>query len=371
LLYFDGHARTQDTVPFRFAVHAPVGRRPAARLYLTGDAAALGAWRPDGLALARGKDGVFRATVALPRGATVQYKVTRGTWQTVERDVHGTDIANRTVVVEGADSVEINVERWAEPRSTRGGRIREHRVAGRAVYVYVPPDYGKNARQRYPVLYMHDGQNLFDAATAAFGIEWRVDDTANRLIRAGRIEPLIVVGIQNASDRGKEYAAPFGARAGHADAYAHFLLNAVKPLIDRRYRTRPDRENTAVGGASLGGNVSLYIAASHPDRFAMCAALSPSVWYQGDRFVRHVAKALRPAKQRVHVLVGTAEGKSVKACEDYVRGARKLVAALQKRGFGAARMRYREVEGGRHNEADWSEQMEEVLLFLFGTPRAE
>jgi predicted alpha/beta superfamily hydrolase len=253
------------------------------------------------------------------------------------------------------------------PRSTRTGDVRDHPAFGsgilgneRDVTVYLPPGY-KRSKRRYPVLYMQDGQNVFDAATSAFGVEWCVDEAAESLIGRRRIEPMIVVAIDNTPDRKIEYSAPIGRNRGHADSYGRFLVEELKPFIDQTYRTC--REGTAVAGSSLGANVALYVASRYPQLFSGCAALSPAIWWQGDGLVREVAAAI--GAQRIAVFVGTHEGPNPKARRHYVQGARRLVRALRSEG---RRVRYREVRGGGHNEADWARQVPAMLRHLF--PRA-
>jgi enterochelin esterase-like enzyme len=253
---------------------------------------------------------------------------------------------------------------FARPPPTRTGDVREHAAFGseilgneRTVTVYLPPGY-RRSKRRYPVLYMQDGQNIFDAATAAFGIEWCVDETAESLIERRRIEPLIVVGIDNTPDRKIEYSAPIGRNRGHADSYGRFLVEELKPFIDRTYRT--SRDGTAIAGSSLGANVALYVASRYPQLFTGCAAFSPAIWWQGDGLVREVAAGV--GAERIAVFVGTDEGPNPKARRHYVQGARRLVRALRAEGLA---VRYREVRGGGHNEADWARQVPAMLRHLF------
>src|SRR5215213_8100519 len=169
--------------------------------------------------------------------------------------------------------------RVAEPLPSHGD-FRFHRQFAsrrlgnkRTLCVYLPPGYFLRPQQRYPVLYLHDGQNIFDASTAAFGVEWGAADTADRLIGEGRITPLIIVGIYNTPERMDEYTPhrdPQRRVGGRGLHYARFVADEVKPFIDHQYRTLAGREYTAVAGSSLGGLISLAIAWQHRDRFGMC-----------------------------------------------------------------------------------------------------
>lgn len=225
-----------------FVVTVPSGTPPGDSIYIAGGDPALGSWSPTGVRLERGADGKHRARVELPRGAEVEFKVTRGSWGTVEKDAAGAEIANRRIKLSGDQRVEVVVATWesgggprpaasgsgSPPRrpSSASARVRVHsgfhsQVLGneRVITVWVPPGYEESA-ERYPVFYLHDGQNLFDAATAAFGFEWRADETAERLVAAGRIRSVLLVGIANTPARIDEYTPwpdPKLARGGKGD----------------------------------------------------------------------------------------------------------------------------------------------------------
>src|SRR5262249_43850872 len=149
----------------------------------------------------------------------------------------------------------------------------------RDVLVYLPPGYEKERQKRYSVFYLNDGQNLFDGATAFVpGQEWHVDETAESLISSGKVDPLIIVGIDNAgNDRVNEYTpvADEKYKGGRADLYGRMLVEELKPFIDSTYRTRKDAGHTGIGGSSLGALVSLYLGFKYPDVFRKVAALSP------------------------------------------------------------------------------------------------
>ena len=153
----------------------------------------------------------------------------------------------------------------------------------RDVLVWLPPGYDTESDHRYPVLYMHDGQNLFDPETAfQKGEHWRVGETAAELIAAGQLEPLIIVGISNTGEeRIHEYTPTRDAwlGGGLAGDYGRLIVEDLKPLIDRTYRTLPDRQHTGLGGSSLGGLVTLHLGFTHPEVFSRLAVLSPSVWW--------------------------------------------------------------------------------------------
>jgi len=233
----------------------------------------------------------------------------------------------------------------------------------RDVLVWLPPGY-ELGDARYPVLYMHDGQNLFEPETAfQRGEHWRVGETATELIEAARIEPLIVVGIYNTGEaRLHEYTPTDDAKlgGGQADDYGRMIIGELKPLIDRTYRTQVDRDSTGIAGSSLGGLVSLHLAFNHPAIFGRAAALSPSVWWDRKTVLKTVRGARARPKLRLWVDMGTAEGR--RGLDD----ARLLKAALVGLGFlEGVDLHYAEYEGATHSEQAWSERVGPMLEWLF------
>jgi predicted alpha/beta superfamily hydrolase len=234
----------------------------------------------------------------------------------------------------------------------------------RDIVVYLPPGYEHESHKRYPVLYLHDGQNLFDRATAFGGVEWEVDETAEALIQAGAIEPLIIAAIYNTGEhRIEEYtptADPKLKKGGQADRYGRFLVEELKPFLDRRYRTRPGAEHTGLGGSSLGGLVSLYLGLKHPGVFSRLLVMSPSVWW--DRgYILHFVEGLRAKPStRIWLDIGTKEGKF---SPGHVRRLRDLLIA---QGWRLdADLKFLEAKGAHHTEAAWARRVGPALEFLF------
>src|SRR5277367_6599280 len=183
----------------------------------------------------------------------------------------------------------------------------------RRTIVYLPPNYEKHPNRTYPVLYLQDGQNVFDGETSFVrGQEWFVDETAEWMIRTGQIEPLIVAAIYNAGDsRIDEYTPTIDEslhRGGKADAYLHFLITEIKPFIDRQFRTRRTAINTAIGGSSLGGLLSLYAGLKHPNVFGKLAVMSPSLWWDREMILEQIGERDHFLCQRIWLDIGTEEG---------------------------------------------------------------
>jgi predicted alpha/beta superfamily hydrolase len=271
----------------------------------------------------------------------------------------------REAVLREAHTLSGRVERHPDFRSEALGGTRR-------VWVYLPPQYLFEPERRFPVLYLQDGQNVFDGATAFIaGMEWEVDEAAQKLIGEKRIEPLIVVAVDNGGERrADEYLPtrdPRVGQGGEADDYGRMLVEELKPWIDRTYRTRPGRESTAIGGSSFGAIASLHLGLRHAQTFGGIAAVSPSVWWDGQWVLRFVAGLPSKPDTRVWVDVGTREGPRA------VPDTRQLKGALVARGWQEGRdLRYVEAEGAEHNEAAWARRVPRILEFLFppATPPA-
>jgi predicted alpha/beta superfamily hydrolase len=233
----------------------------------------------------------------------------------------------------------------------------------RDLVVYLPPDYHSEER-RYPVLYLHDGQNLFDPETAYIrGMDWKVDETADALIRTGEIEPLIIIGIFNTGEHRIEEYTPTRDRklgGGHAELYGRMLVEELKPFIDERYRTLPDSHNTGLGGSSLGGLATLYLGFTHPEVFGKLAVLSPSVWWDNKAILKIIRETQPKPRLKIWLSMGTEESKSG------VRDANSLRDALVAKGWNEQDdLHYEVIVGAKHEEAAWAEKVDPVLRYLF------
>ncbi len=213
---------------------------------------------------------------------------------------------------------------------------------------------------------MHDGQNLFDADTAFLGNEWGLDERAEELIRAGQMQPVIIVGIYNAgSQRLSEYT-PFKdrrGRGGRAWLYGKLIVEDLKPFIDRTYRTLPEPENTGLGGSSLGGLVSLSLGLDYPGVFGKLLVMSPSVWWANRAILRQVLRLKHKTNQKIWLDVGTAEEQNVGI---HVNNVVDLCDALHAKGWRLnENLIFMRDEGAGHNERAWGHRSRLALPFLF------
>lgn len=263
----------------------------------------------------------------------------------------------------------------AERAPAPAGRVRLIRDFGsrilgnrRDVAVYLPPGYEEGAR-RYPVLYVQDGQNVFDPATAFGGVDWGLARTCDRLIAAGEMEPVIIVAPYNTAARTREYTpvSDAGYGGGEGDAYGRFLSDELKPFVDARLRTRPDAGSTAIMGSSLGGLISLHLAFTRPDVFSRAAALSPSLWWSEGRMARWTRRSPLPEpRPRLWVDMGTKEGDEPADHEANLQNLRAFNEALRARGWRmGGDLESHEIAGAAHHESAWAARAAWVLKFLF------
>lgn len=233
----------------------------------------------------------------------------------------------------------------------------------RQVTIYLPAGYDEREDRRYPVLYMQDGQNLFDAERAYVpGNHWRLQEAADQAIGERAAVPMIIVGIDHAGPGRADEYTPVRDRkhssGGRAADYARFLIEELKPAIDARFRTLANAASTAVGGSSLGGLVSLYLALKHPDVFGRAAVMSPSVWWS-DRAILADVEAYSGKPLRMWLDIGGREGLEA------LRDARTLRDRIQAKRWGEDALRYFEDRRGDHSERAWARRVRQALEFLF------
>jgi predicted alpha/beta superfamily hydrolase len=259
------------------------------------------------------------------------------------------------------------------------GDLRLHQFRSRVfknvrfLRVWLPPEYddAENAGRLYPVLYLNDGQNLFEESTAFGGVEWQVDETADRLIREGSVPPLIIVGMDNTGkDRLREYMPhrsmnPMMLRV-QGRHYPDFLMKEVMPFVERNYRIATGPENTGLGGSSLGGLIALYTVMARPGTIGRVLIESPSLWASGRQLIRE-SRSVRVWPERIFLAVGTAEAGNAERSQSVVDDVRELAAILRRAVLSEQRLRLEIRDGAGHNEAAWAERFPEALRFLFGS----
>jgi predicted alpha/beta superfamily hydrolase len=240
----------------------------------------------------------------------------------------------------------------------------------RLVRVWLPPDYDGWGATGYPVLYLNDGQNLFDPATAFAGVHWQVGETAARLIAEHKIRPLIIVGIDNTKDRAQEYI-PYKSRDprvlnAKGKCYPDFLQREVIPLIEERYPVLKGTENTGLGGSSLGGLIALYTQLAAPGVFGRLLIESPSL-FVANRKILEESRRFRNWPTRVYLGMGTRETGDAQKDAKIVGDIRELENFLHENGLDEQRLRVRIEEGASHSESAWAARFPEALEFLYSS----
>ena len=328
--------------------------------------------------LCRTDDGTWEVRLAVPAGTRVEYKLTRGSWETVEKGPRGEERPNRVVQV-GAEDVEVRlgVSAWADRvapapvgRTVSGdvtivdGFAAPELGGERRLRVYLPPGYAAS-RRRYPVLFMHDGQNLFDASSSFAG-EWEVDESLDALAREGRFEGLIVVGLDNAGEARLDEYSPWRDRqlgkGGRGDIYASFLVRTLKPFVDRTWRTLPDREHTGIAGSSMGGLISLYAGLRYPEVFSRVAAFSPTLGFAARMPMRYLRTARARLPQRLYLDMGGAESGHPTRDRELVELVRAAASTLEVGGF---EVRLVIDAPAQHHESAWAVRFPEAVTWLF------
>jgi predicted alpha/beta superfamily hydrolase len=242
----------------------------------------------------------------------------------------------------------------------------------RFLRVWLPPGYddNENSARRYPVLYLNDGQNLFEPSTSFTGVEWQVDETADRLIREEQVPPMIIVGIDNAGkERFREYMphrsmSPMMLRV-QGNRYPNFLMKEVMPFVARNYRVASGPENTGLGGSSLGALISLYTVAVHPGWFGRLLIESPSLWASNRQMIKD-SRTIKQWPERIFLATGTAEAGREERDRSVVDDVRELAAIFRRAGLDDRRLRLVIDEGATHHESAWARRFSDALSFLFG-----
>ncbi|HEY3929629.1 MAG TPA: alpha/beta hydrolase-fold protein [Candidatus Koribacter sp.] len=243
----------------------------------------------------------------------------------------------------------------------------------RNLRILLPPGYRvmQNRHSRYPVMYMQDGQNLYDVATTPFGQEWQVDETIQLLWSEKKIAPMIIVGIDNAGEKRAEEYLPYRdekfspqVTQPRAADYARFLIEEVMPYVEQHYRVKTGPENTGLGGSSYGGLVSLYTVMQHPGIFGHLLIESMPLQIENGRLIQD-AEATKQWPDKIFLGIGTKETNSPAMAAEHVQWTLRLERALRQQGLGPDRLKYVAKQGAQHNEHAWAERFPKAMLFLW------
>lgn len=325
---------------------------------------------------------VWTKTILLQTASAIEYKFTRGSWESVEKDSLGIDVANRVYAVQSAnDTVRTFISRWGTGKriSTVTGHVEvindfpiSQLGKTRTLRILLPDDYHENLTRRYPVIYMHDGQNLFDDSIA-FNGEWGIDESLKTMFDENPEKAFLVVGIDNGPDRLSEYSPwPFDFRhyhsSGEGGQYAIFLAETLKPYIDSHYRTLTDPEKTMIAGSSMGGLISLYTGLTYPHLFGLIGAMSSTfsdvvVGQQLREFILS-EKIKRPEHLRIYLDIGTMESAETPP-ESEVKANQQVYELLKDVLPDGSVVILRIIQGGQHRESDWEKRFPHMVRWLY------
>ena len=334
----------------------PVFKTAAKTIFLAGD---FNNWNPADTAwmMKQGQPGQYQLIKNISKGK-YSFKATKGSWDMVECGTGGKDVANRDIAIEHDTTITLNIADWKDnypvQQKKHTASANVHIISEnfdmpqlgrqRRIWIYLPADYA-TSHKKYPVIYMHDGQNLFDEYTAGYG-EWGIDEILDKLPVK---DQCIIVGI----DHGGEYRIteydPYDSKygKGRGDDYVDFLAKTLKPYIDNNYRTKKDARHTTVAGSSMGGLISAYAVLKYPNVFGNAGVFSPAFWIAPDIY-KYAQQVKLPAKTRFYFVSGNIER------EGMVPDMLKMDTILLAKGLSVHNAPYTIMNGYKHNEQQWN-----------------
>ena len=361
----------QDKVRITLEVISP-SLTDTSRVYVAGNIDELGGWQPDKVMMDYSENKSWTKKIEIAKGTRLEYKFTKGSWATEALGSDSSVPQNSVLVANRDTTVSVTIFNWRDKFNFKvkgqiTGTVKYHKnfvlpgLKPRNIFVWLPPDYESNAKKHYPVFYMHDGQNLVDPRTSNTFIDWQVDETADSLIRNGKVEPFIIVGINNTDDRGTEYNnTPLG------ELYIKLIVEKIKPFIDKTYRTLADAKHTAVGGSSMGGLISMICAWEFPDIFSKAACFSPAFLFRDLDYAKVIQADKSPQKNLLVYIDNGGVG-----LEAVLQpGVDKMVDVLKVKGFEKGKNLFIFIdENAEHNEAAWAKRVWKPIEIFFGVKK--
>lgn len=351
----------------------PADTPPNATIYVAGN---FNNWNPSSTPMKNDGSGNYIFTVP-ETGGGLEYKFTRGSWNTAEGNAAGSSLSNRTATFTGSpQTLNLTIQSWeeqtAKKQSTAAANVHVLSESfpipqlnkTRKIWIYLPPDYEKSTK-KYPVIYMQDGQNLFDDATSFSG-EWQVDETLNRLFSEGDYGA-IVIGIDNGGDdRIDEYTPWNNAKygGGEGDLYMQFVAETLKPFVDAHYRTKAGKKFNALMGSSLGALISSYGGVKYSQTFSKIGSFSPAYWIVDKQFNDYIATSMADLSHtRIYFVAGSGESKTI------VSEIERVKNNLQKKGLRGKNTVVKIDAYGKHNENYWKGEFGAAYQWLFQTSK--
>jgi predicted alpha/beta superfamily hydrolase len=350
----------------------PTNTPTADFIYMAGS---INTWDPAAPAYKLTKIGNTWQIVLNPPTGLQEFKFTRGSWPTVEGNASGGFLPNRTYTYSGGlDTLNLTIASWEDLGGSNTGTTEENVQIydtdfwmpqlnrNRRIWVYLPPDYATTTKN-YPVLYMQDGQNVFDAATSFSG-EWEVDETLNDLHATGDYGCIVVAIDNGGSLRLDEYSPWLNTNyneGGEGDEYVDFIVQTLKPHIDSTFRTLPSREYTGVMGSSLGALISHHAATKYQDVFSKVGDFSSAFWFNPQIYDFTDSEG-KQANMKYYLLVGGNE----EASDEVVDQTVEMYDLLGDQGFTNSERNYQYRANGTHSESFWKQEFGDAYEWLFG-----
>jgi len=343
-------------------------------VFITGNNPVTGNWNPSFFKMKKVNDTTWSSEFYFDRQTNFEYKFTLGSWEREALNDDKTIPSNYKLKITTDTTLEYFVNYWSDgqrriPGGQITGAVNYHNNLGgkeilpRNIIVWLPPGYESDNNKRYPVLYMQDGQNIIDPQTSSFGNDWQLDENADTLIRKGYIEPIIIAGIYNTNLRGSEYGIN-----DTADLYKKFIVEELKPFIDSNYRTRKEKENTAVCGSSLGGLISFELAWEYPDVFSKAGCVSPAFNIDRYNYVS-IAGKYSGYKKPLQIYIDNG-GKGIDSLLQ--PGVDEMISVLESKGFEKGKdLFYEFYPDAAHSERDWAARVWRILIYFFGTEKGK
>ncbi len=358
----------EQTIRINFILNSP-DLSPDTAVFIAGGHEQLGNWNPGKIKMNYSGNHTWTYQITLNRPLSIEYKYTLGSWEREAANANGSALANFNAKITKDTTIKNDIYFWTKGGAKRTieshvtGKVAYHKamkgtgINDRDIIVWFPPGYETEKTKRYPVLYMHDGQNIFDPATSAFGVDWKIDETFDSLIRKKFIPPMIVVGIYNTPDRTREYG-----QGEKGKAYMEFMVRKLKPFIDSAYRTKRDAKSTWVGGSSMGGLISFMLAWEYPKVFSKAICMSPAFKISSIDYVKVVNQSTRKSNGQSFYIDNGGVG-----LESQLQpGIDEMIKALKAKGFRQNKDYFLIIDPeAKHFESAWAERFPEALLMLY------
>jgi predicted alpha/beta superfamily hydrolase len=339
------------------------------QIYITGNSEQFGNWHPNLIALEKTENHWWKI-FTFSKDELLEFKFTKGSWNTQALNKNGDIPGNHSLKVINDTTLIYIVNSWdirthmAAPQGQITGKVIYHEqmtfegLLPRDIIVWLPPGYKEKKDKRYPVLYMNDGQSLFDPKASYTKIDWQLDEAADSLIEKGEIEPMVIVGIFNTQDRSEEYSpTPKGI------SYMQFIVTKLKPFIDSAYRTLPDRINTAVGGSSQGGLISFMLPWNYSSYFSKAVCFSPAFKYDNFDYTKFIEE-YKGTKKDITIYINNGGIGVEKILQE---GVDLMVRLLKEKGYKTNSDLFVKIDStAEHNEAAWAKRVPQMLRILFG-----